>query len=321
MEDLLFYPTLTPELLESAGFSADKYVFRYKYQDQYFGLQQKGTSTIKLTDPLDIWKIESEGIFIDRTVRIAYPNLLKGPNGVASRNADLGICIIWTNKKLTQTGVILPETDIVSSQGRVCKFSHEFPGGVISGDLELTLAMYIKKSAESLEKDEQDLINETGVSVGEIDRIVLDFNSIYMEFPIEEFRSEKEPLWWVEFSEWEDPKNVDMFSKDSLCLYLNPFYESCPAPSTNETGNHIKNFDLLVDILSQVYYLIFKRLSDDELKATKGDIGLSNNSICSVMHEFIEDCKDYHELQWESDENLLKSLQINIRRRLLEGLQ
>ena len=102
-----------------------------------------------------------------------------------------------------------------------------------------------------------------------------------------------------------------MFSKDSLCLYLNPYYEACPAPSTGENGGIIKNFDMMVDILAQTYLLIFQRLSDDDLKATKQDIGLVDCSICSILHQFIEDCDE--ELHWESPQNLLKSLQKNIR--------
>ena len=179
--------------------------------------------------------------------------------------------------------------------------------------------MYVKQKAQEVCADETDLINEDGVTVGEIERVVLDFNSLYMEFPIEECKSENEPLWWVEFSEWEDPKTIDMFSKDSLCLYLNPYYEACPAPSTNETGNKIKNFDLMVDILAQTYFMMFQRLSDDDLKATKQNIGLSNNTICSILHQFIEEC--YEELHWESPEKLLKSLQVNIRKKLQEDQQ
>ena len=34
-------------------------------------------------------------------------------------------------------------------------------------------------------------MNEEGVSIGEIDSVILDFNSIYMEFPIEEYKSDK----------------------------------------------------------------------------------------------------------------------------------
>ena len=316
MNNLLFFPTLTTEMMDISGVSVDKYVFTYKYQNAHYGLQQKGTATIKLSDPLDIWKVETEGLTISKSLHIAYPELLKGKNGIACHDAELGFCIIWTNKKLTQTGYILPITDISSPQGRNCKFSYTFAPGTISGDLELQLVVYIKKEASSVQLGEEDLINEAGVTVGEIERTVLDFNSLYMEFPIEEFKSENEPLWWVEFSEWEDPKTVDMFSKDSFCLYLNPSYDACPAPSTSEDGNTIKSFDLMVDILAQTYLLIFQRLSEDDLKATRQNIGLTNNSICSILHQFIEDCSE--ELHWESPEKLLKSLQVNIRKRLLQ---
>lgn len=317
MKNLQFYPSITPEMLEDSGYSSDKYIFTYEYQGKYLGLQQKGTAVTKLTDPLEIWNIESEGLNISKTVRFAYPDLLFGPRGVACEGAELGLCIMWTNKTLTQTGYILPETDITTPQGRVCKFNYSFLGGEISGDLELVISIYIKRPAETVLEDEHDLINEAGVTVGEIERTVLDFNSIYMEFPIEEFKSENEPLWWVEFSEWEDPKTTDLFTKDNICLYLNPYYDACPSPSTRDTGKSIKNQDLLIDILAQTYLMIFMRLSDDDLRATKLGINLSNNSICSVLHEFIESCNTA-ELHWESPERLLKSLQINIRKMLEE---
>ena len=316
MENISLYPTLTPEMLQNSGCVPEKYIFTYSFQGRYYGLKQNGTATVKLTDPLELWKIEDEGLKIDKTVNIAYPDLLQGPTGVACRNAELGLCIIWTNKTLTQTGHILPETEIITPQGRVCKFSYEFPPGMISGDLELLLIMYVKKRAEEVGPDEGALINETGVTVGQIERKVLDFNSIYMEFPIEEYKSDKEPLWWVEFSEWEDPKTTDMFTKDNICLYLNPYYDSCPSPSMDRSGGSIKNVDILIDILAQTYLLIFGRLSDDDLRATRLNIGLTSNSICSILNQFIESCNEV-ELDWGSPERLLKTLQINIRSMLI----
>ena len=245
--------------------------------------------------------------------------MLKGKNGIACKNAELGICISWTNKKLTQTGIIIPILEMNTSGGITCMFRHSFEPNSVSGDLELSILLYIKTKAEKVFADELDLINETGIFVGNIETIVIDFNELYMEFPIEECKSDKEPLWWVEFSAWEDPKTIDMFTKDSICLYLNSYYADCPVPSTIGTGTSIKNFDLLVDILSQTYFLIIKNLSEDDLKATIQNIGINDNSICGVIHKFIEDCSE--ELHWESSEKLLKSIQINMRAKLMEGMQ
>ena len=172
---------------------------------------------------------------------------------------------------------------------------------------------YIKQKAETVLPGEEKLINETGVTIGEIETVVLDFNSIYMEFPIEEYKSPDEPLWWVYFSQWEDPK-VDLFDRENLCLYLNPYYSACPM-----VGEEIKNFDLLIDILATTYFMILKKIEEnpDDMKATQQNLNLETNSICSIMHQFIESCSA--PLHFESPEALLKSLHINIRKMLEEG--
>lgn len=313
MESLNFYPKLTEQLKESCGLSVSKYVFSYSFQDKSFGIKQKGTTTIKLSDPLEIWKIEDEGISFSKTISIAYPRLLYGVNGIACKGAKIGVCIMWTNKTLTQTGCILPDSDIETETGRTCSFNYSFAPGIIKGDLELSALLYIKQKANDLLPGEEKLINEEGVTIGEIETVILDFNSIYMEFPIEEYNSPNEPLWWVYFSQWEDPK-VDLFDRENICLYLNPYYSACPM-----VGEEIKNFDLLIDIMATTYFLIFKRIEEDpdDMKATQQNLGLENNSICSIMHQFIESCP--LPLHFESPEALLKSLQVNIRKLLEEG--
>ena len=70
MENLKFYPTLTDELLDSAGCKTDKYIFTYFSGSNEFGLKQKGSSTIKLSDPLELWNIERDGITLKKKVAI-----------------------------------------------------------------------------------------------------------------------------------------------------------------------------------------------------------------------------------------------------------
>ena len=106
---------------------------------------------------------------------------------------------------------------------------------------------------------------------------------------------------------------MDIFDRENLCLYLNPYYSDCPM-----VADQIKNLDLLIDIMATTYLLIFEKIAEnpDDLKATKQNIGLENNSICSIMHQFIESCTV--PLLFESQELLLKSLQTNIRIMLRE---
>lgn len=95
MQNIYFYPKLTDKLLENCGCSVTKYVFTYSYQGQDFGLLQKGSSTIRISDPREIWKIETEGLNFEKTVRIAYPNLLFGKDGVACSDAEIGIRFLY----------------------------------------------------------------------------------------------------------------------------------------------------------------------------------------------------------------------------------
>lgn len=310
MDNLKFYPCLTEELIDKSGCVSEKFRFFYYPNGMESALMQKGSSIVKLSDPLDMWKLKEDGITIKKKVAIAYPDFLYGPSGIACKEAEIGICIIWTNNRLTQTGYILPNSDISNAAGRTCYFEHTFEPGEIDGDLELSLCMYIKKAANTVDLGEEILMNEEGVSIGEIDNIVVDFDSIYMEFPIEEYSSDKEPLWWIEFSQWEDPKTIEKFTKDNICLYLNPYYPACPM-----TDGNIKNMDMLIDILATAYLMMFQRLSEDDLIATRSNIGLESNSICSILHQFISES----DLRFESPELLHKSLQVNLRAKLTEG--
>lgn len=321
MNSITFYPMLTGEMIEASGVSVSPYDFSYEYGDSVYGLQQQGRNTIKLSDPLEIWKVESEGLNLEKSVRIAYPDLLKGSQGVACKDAELGICIIWTNRKMTQTGVILPVMDVCSQNGRRTDFEYRFDKRTLSGDLELKTVLYIKKHADNVNSDEVSLINEEGVTVGELETIILDFSTIYMEFPIEEIKSDKDPLWWVDIGVWEDPKGADLFTRESFCLYLNTYYSACPVPSLSAENKTIKNFDLLVDILAQTYLMLFLHLTDDQRQATVHDLDLSPNSICSILHQFIESCP--HELHLEiidtQPQKVLRNLQINLREILQKG--
>ena len=312
MANFRFYPSVTDALLENCGLNADKYQYSYFSNGLEKRLNAEGKSTIKLTDPLELWKLSEDGITIKRKLSIAYPELLYGPDGIACTGSEIGLCIIWINDRLSQTGHILPKTDTTSSNGRELYFEHSFAPGEIDGDLELILSMYIKSPAINVPSGEEHLMNEKGVFLGDADSVLLDFDSIYMEFPIEEVCSQNDPLWWIEFSIWDDPKTVDKFTKDSLCLYLNRHYATCPM-----TDGEIKNMDMLIDILATSYCMIYERLSDDQKAAVRNNIGLEPNSVCSVLHQTFSRCNKTS-LKYDSPESLLKSLQENMRSLLTE---
>ena len=150
MENLFFYPTLTKELLERAGFLASSFDFSYFYDEEYRSLRQKGKNTVKLEDSWESWKIESDGLRLKREITVEYPEVLYGEMGIACNGAVLGICIIWTNKTLTQMGTILPVSEFNSGATCHIVFEHDFNLGEIQGDLELQTVLYIKKLAKEI---------------------------------------------------------------------------------------------------------------------------------------------------------------------------
>ncbi len=318
MSALNFYPKITKELMDDCGFSIGKYDFFYRTPEgTKIELSQKGKSTIKLEDASESWKVEMEGLSLSKRIRVEYPRLLFGKSGIICQNAEIGMCIIWTNNTLTQTGHILPaDTNAEEDDSGVTyRFDHTFLPGEISGDLSLDVILYVKRRADELLEGEENLINKEGVSLGVVESVSLDFNSAFMDFPIEEFSANGQsfkdiPLCWIEFPGWDDPK-VDLFNKETVCIYLNRDNPACPL-----AGERIKNEELLIEIISTSYYMIFQKLSDEDLILAKGEKGYQPYSTCSILHEFIKDCK--YDLRWESSESLKKSIQINVEAKFRE---
>lgn len=312
--DLFFYPNLTEEMKESASIVCEKYDYSYLIEGHYHKLKARGKSVVKLEDSLESWKISEDGLRLIRRVTIETPSFLYGPSGVACRGAELGVCIIWNNRTLTQMGYIMPESSGCDGGKLFYNFKYEFEPGKIKGDLLLDTVLYIKKPAQKVEEDEHSLINEAGVTVGEIDSILLDFDNINMDFPIRDVKDSNQPLWWLEFGAWEDPTS-DLFNEDFLCLYLNSYYDCCP-----KVGDVIKNVDLLVEIITTAYMMIFmkiKEMGDSYFNQTINGVDLNPGSISSVMYYFILGQDPV--IHFENIDVLHKSIQQNVERMLKGG--
>lgn len=300
---MYFYPTLTDELIETAGISSTAYAYSYYIEEIDTKLIGKGKNIVKFDD--EAWKIERDGLRIRRRIVIESPEVLYGSTGIVCRDAELGICIIWVNRSLTQMGTILPTNEYMKDASKVYEFDYEFLPGTLKGDLSLEMQVYIKKAAEEVLPDEKSLMNDEGVTVGIIDETNLDFGSMYMDFPITEINNKKQPMWWLELSDWSEPKE-DLFNEDNLCIYLNTAYESCP-----RLGDTIKNADVLVDIITTAYVMLFKRIMDCGCLAdTINDVGLEQGSISKILFYFKDSCDT--EIDFSSEERMHKTIWMNV---------
>ena len=305
MQNLFFYPTLNENLMDASGCSISQYGFSYLFDGEYRVLKAKGKSTVKLEDSWESWKIETDGLHIKREISFEYPEALYGENGIACKDAELGLSIIWTNRTLTQMGTILPAS--VSKVGSLTRilFEHDFNPGEIQGDLELETILYIKRPGEITAEDEVHLMNEAGVNVGVLDEVKLDFGSMYMDFPIQEVNSKQQPLWWFNIESWTDPTR-DLFNEDNLCLFLNSAYDCCP-----KVGETIKNSEVLIDIITTAYTMIFQKIIEmDCLNKTINDVDLEPGSICKIMFYFFSGCDTT--IDFSSEERMHRSIWMNV---------
>ena len=300
---MFFYPTLTDELLETAGFSLTSYIYSYNVNDLDCRLIGKGKNVVKFDD--DTWRIERDGLRIRRSIVIEYPEYLYGKSGIACEDAELGICIIWTNKTLKQMGTILPGNTYRNEASSVYEFDYLFEPGTIKGDLCLETQLYIKKAAEKILLGEESLMNDEGVKVGVLDEVHLDLGSMYMEFPIAEINDKKLPMWWLELSDWREPQK-DLFDEDSLCIYLNTAYELCP-----KMGETVKYADVLIDIITTVYVMLYRKVSDCGCLAnTINDVDLEEGSISKILYYFKDSCKT--DIDFSTEERMHKTIWMNV---------
>lgn len=310
MENLFFFPTADKGMLEEAGCYSNGYKFSYEIDGVNYALKAKGKNVVKLEDALESWKIEEDGLKMSTCITVEYPQMLKGENGVACDDAEVGICIIWNNRALTQMGYIMPSNVLKRGNAEISMFEYEFPAGEIKSDLTLETVLYLKKAADRVREEERHLINEAGVTLGVIDSVVLNFESMYMDFPIKEIKDGKYPLWWLELNQWEDPR-ADAFTEDHVCLYLNSYYSYCP-----RVGESIKNVELLVEIISTAYLMILKKIEEmDCLNETlNNSTNLELGSISKVMYYFYSSCNV--PLKFDSIDSLQKTIRQNIEKML-----
>ena len=88
----------------------------------------------------------------------------------------------------------MPETVVKKGNAEIYNFRHDFPAGEIKGDLTLETVVYIKRAAEIVDEMEKHLINEAGVTVGNIDIVSLNFENAYMDFPIKDIKDKVNEL-------------------------------------------------------------------------------------------------------------------------------
>ena len=284
MENLHFYSVLNDDLVKEAGLVAGDYSFSYMVDGQEVFLKLKRKKSFVLEDDSESWKLENDGLRIRRAVTVEYPELLYGKKGIVPTGATMGVCIIWNNYSIKQIGYFFPIRQSISGDSNEFYFDHCFKPGEMTGAVSFETILFLKKAAPELKTGEESLINKTGVNIGTIDFVDINTTSLNMDFPVRDVNDKNQPLWWLELN-WDDPR-VDLFDENTVCLYLNGAYDYCP-----KIGDKIKNEELLIEIMTTVYLMIFKQIEfsgDDVLRNTIEGVGLEPGSVSMMMNYFCD---------------------------------
>ncbi len=322
MAEFHFYPTIEldsdgkSDILENAGYEEESWSFYYRDGE---GMSRPLTPKKGIPSLVDeaqgVWDIGQYGLGVKTTIRFAYPKRLKGADGLLCRKAELGAAIIWVNDSLKQMGYIHPSSISDTETELSFAFDYYFQQGAIAEDVTLEMILYVKTPAEEadIEADEQHLMNESGVSLGTLREVSLSFKDNHASFPIKQFKGDKEPLWYLQINSWEDPAE-DLLSEENVCIYLNTAYKNCPTPE-----NMKNNGDMLIEIISSAYLMLFHNLSQPQLHSVlNGDHTFADGSILAALAYLysIMDGRDQDKFNTQRIEEQHRALQNTLRRLL-----
>lgn len=303
--NISLFPIINDELLGKIRFQASPYEMYYVREDQEFQLRTEeveSSATIhKLIDEEGIWSPDDYSLCIKRRYSLRTYQCLFGENGIACKNATLGLALMWTSADSKQRGVI-PIGDVTNSlKDLELSLNYEFGLAQLRGLVEFTTVIYIKNAGTPL-WDEGHLANEYGCLLGELDRFIIKLDGTGSVFPMYEVSEPGQPLWYVK-CDWDDPT----YERFSECVSIN----------INTAHKNYKYLDktkrtydeqLLKEVMASALIIIITKLKEQEnyWDATTTGEDLQSGSVSEAINYFI------NSLEW--DVSTPESMSLSIRK-------
>ncbi len=289
---IFLYPSLTDEIRDSI-FQAKKYSFSYtdhdsQEQDLEYEVSEINSSVNCLkTD--GIWSAEKFNLHVRRSIALRKYRNLFGPDGLACRNAQLGVSLVWTSPDSRQRSaipvVIFGVSEKQLSENRDHTFTEgevdfTFASSKIRGDVRFSLVLYIAEAGIPSE-EETHLANEAGFVLGEFDSFTLRIDGTGSLFPVFEVHQKDQPLWYVR-CDWTDPTS-DAFA-ESVSININAAHKNFKFIDRKQ-----KTFcpQLLVEVMAAALCCIIEKLrSEKYLDQILGDDEMEAGSVGEVVRYF-----------------------------------
>ncbi|MEG0720149.1 MAG: hypothetical protein RR446_00045 [Lachnospiraceae bacterium] len=286
------FPVINDELLGKLRYQTSPYELYYIRNDQEYILRaeevESSITVHKVIDDEGIWSPDDYSLCLRRRYSIRTYQCLFGENGIACKNATLGLALMWTSSDSKQRGVI-PIGDIENSS-RDLEFllNREFAEAQLRGIVEFSTVIYLKSAGTPL-WDEGHLANDYGCLLGELDKFIIKLDGDGSVFPMYEINEPGQPLWYVK-CEWDDP-TYDQFS-ESVSININTAHKSYKYLDKTK-----RTFDdqLLKEIMSSALILIITKLKEQNnyWDATTTGEELQRGSVSEAIYYFI------NSLEWD----------------------
>lgn len=290
---IFLYPSLTDELIADGIFQAKEYRFSYTDKDGFdkpleYEVAEYG-SAINCLKTDGVWSADKYNICIKRSIVLRKYRKLFGPEGLACKNAKLGVSVVWKSHDSRQRGaepvIVFGINEKDFNDGHDHTFADaeleiNFHCAKLRGDVILSTVLYIAETGKP-DEDELHLANEEGFVLGEFDSFVLRLDGTGSLFPIYEVNEKDKPLWYVR-CDWTDPTSDSFVETISINI--------------NTAHKHFKYIDrsqktfchqLLVEVMSAALCSIIEKIrSENYLEQILGEDEMESGSIGEVVRYF-----------------------------------
>lgn len=286
-KNIAVFPKLNADIYSAICFESSD-IYSTEINSKKVPLQQSvakddNREVVLLNPEKEPWSLLDNNLIVQRTVNIKNPSPLFGEQGIACKNAIIGIGLRWSSKESRQRGVY--EIGLLKSDSNDVEVSYtvKFEKCFLKSSLSLETIFYIKEKGDP-EDSELFLGNKKGLVLGELDFVNIRLDGKGSEFPIfeEDNNDPSNPLWSVNI-DWDIP-SISSFV-DSFQIYLNkknPNYKFI-----DKTNEHYDSH-LMNEIVSSALTLLVLKLKEDINSWDEMDknVNLEEGSVSQAVYYF-----------------------------------
>ena len=296
-----YYPTLNDNQLLNV-FPEVKYTFFYFDGDKNKHIinhdDSVGNNISLITKDTD-WSYLESNLSTEIKITVANGSLLYGEQGVAPKGSKIGIGVEFFSQKSRIRDIVtideyLDDDELVHNH----TFPFEIKKDIYLGDVDITIFVYLKKSAKKVDNREKFLNNDEGILLGDIDHKKLFLLGVGSLFPIYIENLEDNKLW--HFSIDYDNPEYDKFSECTKLVFNSKHKDYKLLDPKNQ--EYCERLGL--EIVNSSLFITFSKLKEEGYLNNLND-SYEDGSIMSLVAYY----RDTFDFDFANSMSIFKSLQ------------